>query len=93
MLRLKNLYPLFIVIALIFHVRIFAQAENKSIVHDVLELPRGLGLSNQMEYSYDVHLKKEILENWFNMDYRSGIFSSGIRFDVFQPNDPEEVWQ
>ncbi len=51
-------------------------------------LPTGLGLSNQLEYSYDVNEKREIFENWFNADYRSGGFSAGIRLDVFQPNDP-----
>jgi len=52
------------------------------------QLPEGLGLSNQLEYSYDYKLKREILENWFNLDYRYNIFSAGIRFDIFQPNDP-----
>ena len=53
-----------------------------------IKLPPGLGMSNQLEYSYDVDNETEILENWFNLDYRYGIFSSGIRFDIFQPNDP-----
>ena len=52
------------------------------------ELPSGLSLSNQMKYSYDQELKREIFENWFNADYRYGIFRAGIRFDIFQPNDP-----
>ncbi|OGU72930.1 MAG: hypothetical protein A2V93_05370 [Ignavibacteria bacterium RBG_16_34_14] len=52
------------------------------------QLPDGLGLSNQLEYSYDYELKREIFENWFNLDYRYNIFSAGIRFDIFQPNDP-----
>jgi hypothetical protein len=52
------------------------------------QLPEGLGLSNQLEYSYDYELKREIFENWFNLDYRYNIFSAGIRFDIFQPNDP-----
>jgi hypothetical protein len=52
------------------------------------QLPEGLGLSNQLEYSYDYKLKQETLENWFNLDYRYNIFSAGIRFDIFQPNDP-----
>ncbi len=54
-----------------------------------LLMPDGLGLSNQLEYSYDVNLKREIFENWLNADYRKGIFSAGIRFDIFQPNDPD----
>ncbi len=53
-----------------------------------IKLPDGLSLSNQTKYSYDVELDREIFENWFNADYRSGIFRSGLRFDVFQPNDP-----
>ncbi len=52
------------------------------------QLPPGLGLSNQLEYSYDYELKQEIFENWLNLDYRYNIFSAGIRFDIFQPNDP-----
>lgn len=52
-------------------------------------LPEGLGLSNQLEYSYDYKNKREILENWFNTDYRYNIFSAGIRLDIFQPNDPD----
>lgn len=51
-------------------------------------LPDGLGLSNQLEYSYDIELKRQVLENWFNLDYSKGIFNSGIRFDIFEPNDP-----
>ncbi len=52
------------------------------------DLPSGLSISNQMKYSYDNDLKREIFENWFNADYRYGIFKAGIRFDIFQPNDP-----
>lgn len=63
---------------------IFSQSDN-----DWFLLPDGLGLSNQLEYSYNIENKTEILENWFNLDYRKGIFSAGIRFDVFQPNDPD----
>jgi len=51
-------------------------------------LPDGLSLSNQLEYSYDYNKEQEIFENWFNLDYRQNIFSAGIRFDIFQPNDP-----
>jgi len=56
-----------------------------------LDLPLGLGVSNQMEYSYDSDKKQEIFENWLNLDYTKGIFSAGIRFDVFQPNDPNPL--
>lgn len=51
--------------------------------------PEGLGLSNQLEYSYNIDAKTEILENWLNLDYSKGIFSAGLRFEVFQPNDPD----
>ncbi len=53
-----------------------------------VKLPTGLSLSNQSKYSYDVNLDREIFENWLNADYRYGIFRAGVRFDVFQPNDP-----
>lgn len=62
-------------------IKIIAQ-ENQTI------LPEGLGLSNQLEYSFDIEKKLEILENWLNVDYNRGIFSAGFRFDLFQPNDP-----
>lgn len=52
------------------------------------ELPNGWGLSNQLEYSFDVESEREILENWFNLDYRYKSFETGFRFEVFQPNDP-----
>ncbi len=51
--------------------------------------PEGLGFSNQLEYSYNVDNKREILENWLNLDYARGIFSAGLRLEVFQPNDPD----
>ncbi|MGB2958842.1 MAG: DUF6029 family protein, partial [Bacteroidota bacterium] len=51
-------------------------------------LPEGLGFSNHLEYAYDWEKKIEILENWLNLDYRHKIFSAGLRFEVFQPNDP-----
>jgi hypothetical protein len=52
-------------------------------------IPDGLGFSNQLEYSYNVDLEREVLENWLNMDYIKGVFSAGLRFDIFQPNDPD----
>ncbi|MEJ5262583.1 MAG: DUF6029 family protein [Ignavibacterium sp.] len=52
-------------------------------------LPDGLGIQNHLEYSFNVESKKEILENWTNVDYVNGIFSAGIRLEVFQPNDPD----
>ena len=45
--------------------------------------------SLNLEYSYNDDLETEILENWLNLDYRFGDFSAGLRFDVFQPNDPD----
>jgi hypothetical protein len=63
---------------------VFAQAES-----DWLTWPQGLGFSNHLEYSYNSETKEEILENWLNLDYSLGIFSAGLRFEVFQPNDPD----
>jgi hypothetical protein len=51
--------------------------------------PEGLGFSNHLEYSYNTDTDREILENWLNLDYSKGIFSSGLRLEVFQPNDPD----
>jgi hypothetical protein len=51
--------------------------------------PEGLGFSNHLEYSYNTDTDGEILENWLNLDYSKGIFSSGLRLEVFQPNDPD----
>ncbi len=48
-----------------------------------------IGISNQLEYSYNTGKKIEILENWFNADFRKDYFSAGIRLDIFQPNDPD----
>jgi hypothetical protein len=62
----------------------FAQSGSSWLVW-----PDGLGFSNQLEYSYNTESEQEILENWLNLDYSKGIFSAGIRFDIFQPNDPD----
>ncbi len=51
--------------------------------------PEGLGFSNHLEYSYNTDSDREILENWMNLDYSKGIFSSGLRLEIFQPNDPD----
>jgi hypothetical protein len=48
-----------------------------------------IGVSNQLEYSYDVSKKIRVFENWFNADYRRDFFSAGLRLDIFQPNDPD----
>ncbi len=74
---------LFIAILLVLTISI-----SKAQSLGTLTLPEGLGLSNQLEYSYDIKDELEIFENWLNLDYRKGIFSTGIRFEVFQPNDP-----
>ena len=54
-----------------------------------LTWPEGLGFANQFEYSYNVDGDFDILENWLNLDYFQGIFSAGLRLDVFEPNDPD----
>jgi len=54
-----------------------------------LTWPQGLGFANRLEYSYNVETEKDILENWLNLDYSFGMFSAGLRFEVFQPNDPD----
>jgi hypothetical protein len=55
----------------------------------ILTWPQGLGFSNHLEYSYNTDTEREILENWLNLDYALGMFSAGLRFDIFQPNDPD----
>ncbi len=65
---------------------------NKSVngqSDDWMVWPEGLGFSNQLEYSYNIDTKRQIFENWLNLDYSKGIFSSGLRLEVFQPNDPD----
>lgn len=54
-----------------------------------ITMPDGLSMSNQLEYSYSNETQNEIFENWLNLDYRKSIFSAGLRFDIFQPNDPD----
>ena len=58
------------------------QAQNNNF------LPEGLGFSNQLEYSNDVTRHIEIFEDWLNLDYNKGIFGAGIRFESYEPNDP-----
>jgi hypothetical protein len=55
---------------------------------DQIVLPEGLGISNHLEYGYDIDLEQITLENWLNLDYRKGVFVGGLRLDIFQPNDP-----
>ena len=73
----------FILIIISFNRNTFSQSDGW------LTWPEGLGFSNQLEYSYNIDTKREILENWLNLDYSKGIFSSGLRLEVFQPNDPD----
>jgi len=75
---------LFIILFLNINSPVIAQTESAW-----LTWPQGLGFSNQLEYSYNVDTKREIFENWMNLDYTLGMFSSGLRLDVFQPNDPD----
>jgi len=75
---------LLIIIIIVFSSSMFAQTGMRLNI-----MPEGLGFSNQLEYSYDVDLKREILENWLNLDYSKGIFSAGLRYSIFQPNDPD----
>lgn len=53
------------------------------------ETPPGIGFSNQTDYSFDIKDRSETFESWTNLDYSKGIFSAGLRLEVFQPNDPD----
>lgn len=63
---------------------VYSQTENRWFL-----MPDGLGLSNQLEYSYNIDNNIEIFENWLNIDYNKNVFSAGLRFEAFQPNDPD----
>ena len=83
--KMKTLnYRVILIIILVTSAKIFSQADSHWFL-----LPDGLGLQNQLEYSYNVENKIEILENWLTLDYNKNIFSAGLRFEVFQPNDPD----
>lgn len=82
---MKKLYFLLFIGFLFFQTNTFSQDNTSG---NRFFLPDGLGLSNQLKYSYDQNLKREIFEDWLNVDYIKGIFSAGIRFETFQPNDP-----
>jgi len=73
-----------ILLIIVLSTKVFNQTDNRWFL-----LPDGLGFSNQLEYSYDTDTNNEIFENWLNLDYNKNIFSAGIRFEVFQPNDPD----
>ena len=79
-----SIYRLILLFILFSSTRIFSQTSNNWFL-----LPDGLGLQNQLEYSYNVENKIKILENWLTVDYNKNIFSAGFRFEVFQPNDPD----
>jgi hypothetical protein len=79
-----SIYRLTLIFILFISTRIFSQSSN-----DWFLLPDGLGFSNQLEYSFNIENKIEILENWLTLDYNKNIFSAGLRFEVFQPNDPD----
>jgi len=82
-----SIYRITILLILIFSSRIFCQKDSRWFL-----LPDGLGFSNHLEYSYNTDttvIHNEILENWLNLDYNKNIFSAGLRFEVFQPNDPD----
>lgn len=80
----KNFYSIISVIFFITTSPSLSQTESSG-----LTWPQGLGFANRLEYSYNVESKQEILENWLNVDYSLGMFSTGLRFEVFQPNDPD----
>ena len=82
--KFSHTFSLLIIIIIVFSSSILAQTGMRLNI-----MPEGLGFSNQLEYSYDVDLKREILENWLNLDYSKGIFSTGLRYSIFQPNDPD----
>lgn len=63
--------------------QLYAQDEHPNI-----GLPEGLSLQNDLKYSFDIENKREIFENWLNLDYQTSIFSAGLRYEFFQPNDP-----
>lgn len=77
----NNFAALVILLSLAFFTENYSQS--------LYRLPNGLSLSNHLEYSYNSEKQTETFENWFNLDYRYGVFSTGIRFEVFQPNDPD----
>ena len=73
-----------IISLLLTSIKIYSQSESSG-----LSWPQGLGFANQLEYSYNIDGDYDILENWLNLDYFQGIFSAGLRLDVFEPNDPD----
>ncbi len=82
--NINRLQKLIIFLIIVYAIPSYAQLGGRLNL-----LPEGLGLSNHLEYSYNVDTKREILENWLNLDYSKGIFTAGLRLDIFQPNDPD----
>src|SRR5690606_18305237 len=76
-------YSCIIIFLAIFSSTIYGQSDSLFL------MPDGLGISNQLEYSYNIDNQIEIFENWLTLDYNKNIFSAGLRFEVFQPNDPD----
>ena len=79
-----SIYRLILLFILFTSSKIFSQTDNRLVF-----IAGWFGLQNQLEYSYNVENKIEILENWLTLDYNKNIFSAGLRFEVFQPNDPD----
>ena len=77
-------FAILIILFLTDSFKVYSQDESSG-----LSWPSGLGLANQLEYSYNVDGDYDIFENWLNLDYYHGIFSAGVRLDVFEPNDPD----
>jgi len=81
----NSLYYFYAALIIVFFIFGTSRAQTLS---GKLGMPKGLRLANHLEYSYDNKRDIEILENWFQLDYRKGIFFAGFRFETFQPNDP-----
>lgn len=81
------LRPHFIVLTITGFLMQNVSTQAQELRNELL-LPEGLGFSNHLEYSWATDTKNEILENWLNLDYTYSAFTAGLRFDVFQPNDP-----
>ncbi|MDR3666990.1 MAG: DUF6029 family protein [Ignavibacteriaceae bacterium] len=72
----------------IISIPIYSQDSTDSKFDHQYSLPSGVTLLNQLKYSNDTQRNLEIFEDWFNLDYRYDIFSTGIRLVSFEPKDP-----
>jgi hypothetical protein len=79
-----SIYRTAVLFIILSSTQIFSQTDSRWFL-----LPDGLGVSNQLEYSYNIDNNIEIFENWLTLDYNKNIFSAGLRFEAFQPNDPD----